>query len=127
MSITKTLVAGAAGVFLASSVAAAGEPMKLSNAELDQVSAGGLFAAVMENFGSSYLGAAGSVNERDSIEGFGKLAVDEPTKFSDEAFAKAFSRTTGTVSGAILDGVPFEGTMTIGAAFGLASVEATGN
>jgi hypothetical protein len=118
MSITKTLLAGAAGTVLASGMAAASEPMKLSHSELDQVSAG-FFNSFVVKADSDLFGLAGFLNVSLKTGGVETVNITSPTNFDIKISANASGTATGAVSGGAIafpDGVLlFEGVGVLGA------------
>jgi len=101
MSITKTLLAGAAGTVLASGMAAASEPMKLSHSELDQVSAG-FFNSFVVKADSDLFGLAGVLNVSLKTGGVETVNITSPTNFDIKITANASGTATGIVQGGII-------------------------
>ena len=95
MSITKTLLAGAAGTVLASGAAVAGEPMKLSMAEMDQVTAG-FFQTGTFAFPSSLSGISGSDSASVFARGKDTTTINSLTNFSGHVSANSGGTATGT-------------------------------
>ena len=101
MSITKTLLAGAAGTVLASGMAAASEPMKLSQSELDQVTAGFFFSQVAIG-DSDLFGLSGLLRTSSQATGSETVDVTNETNFSIKINAYGYGSSTGTVRGGFL-------------------------
>lgn len=100
MSITKTLLAGVAGTVLASGMAAAGEPVKLSTAEMDQVTAG-FFEARADGLPSALLGLTGSFKQTTFASGRETTSVNSPINFTSKVAANASGTSTGEGTGGI--------------------------
>lgn len=122
MSITKILLAGVAGTVLASGAAAAGEPMKLSATELDQVTAG-LFDSFARGYASDVQGLTGSSNQEVFANGRETNLINGPTRFRASVAANSGGTSTGEVTGGVIE-VPvlgpgiFEGQAVFGGMFG---------
>ena len=102
MSITKTLLAGAAGVALASGTAVADEPMKLSSTEMDQVTAG-FFQAVAQAFPNNLQGVTSSFSEDVFASGREDTAINSLTNFSSTVTANSGGTATGRGTAGIED------------------------
>jgi hypothetical protein len=98
MSITKTLLAGVAGTVLASGMAVAGEPMKLSTTEMDQVTAG-FFSASAFGFPSQVQGLTGSFNQSLFAGGSETNTINSLTNFSAKVSANAGGTSSGEATG----------------------------
>jgi len=101
MSITKTLLAGVAGTVLAGGMAAASEPMKLSQSELDQVTAG-IFLAQIQKFDSDLFGLSGVLSSSLKAGGVETVNIVSPTNFDIKISANASGTATGIVQGGII-------------------------
>ena len=124
MSITKTFLAGAAGLMLASGVAAANEPTKLSPAEMDQVTAGAFAVAGIGPF--AILGVAGGIENETATSAFSSLKQGTSGIPRFRAGANAFASTQGFVVGFPLNEAG-DGEATFVAPFGFATVGFGGN
>jgi hypothetical protein len=102
MSITKTLLASTAGAVLASGMAAAGEPMKLSATEMDQVTAG-VFQAGAFAFPTNLQGVSGSFSDTLFAGGRETTTINSLTNFSSFVSANAGGTSTGTGTGGIVN------------------------
>jgi hypothetical protein len=100
MSITKTLLAGVAGTVLASGMADAGEPVKLSTAELDQVTAG-FFQSTVEGLPSFLQGLTGSFEQTAFVNGRETTSVYSPTNFSSKVATNAVGTSEGQGTGGL--------------------------
>ena len=100
MSITKTLLAGVAGTVLASGMAAAGEPVKLSTAELDQVTAGFFFSEAA-GFPSALQGLTGSFKQTVLASGQETTSVYSATNFSSKVETSAIGTSEGVGTGGL--------------------------
>lgn len=98
MSITKTLLAGAAGLMLASGVAAANEPTKLSPAEMDQVTAAGFFAGSATS-PWALLGVAAEVNTSSFADGFATVSQGSSKVLRTRIGATAAAEASGFAVG----------------------------
>ena len=98
MSITKTLLAGAAGLLLASGVAAANEPTKLTAAEMDQVTAGA-FQAVAGQGPWMLLGVAAGVDSSSFATGFASLSMGTSKVVRSRTSATAAQESSGFAIG----------------------------
>ena len=97
MSITKTLLAGAAGLMLASGVAAANEPTKLSPAEMDQVTAGFFAGAATSPW--LLLGVAAEVNTSSFADGFATVSQGSSNVLRTKIGATAAAEASGFAIG----------------------------
>lgn len=103
MSITKTLLAGAAGTVLASGMAAAGEPMKLSTTEMDQVTAG-RYSSEAFTYPSLLAGFRGTINDKVAVSG--SDTFDERTG-GREVSARGSGESSSTGRGFFIPGTRF--------------------
>ena len=125
MSITKTLLSGVAGTVLLSAGAMAAEPLKLTDAQLDDVTAGlGAFAAFSDTvplgFGVFAFDGTAFAEVKDSAD----IPPSPPAGllFKEEATAFAsLSAGFGPVNGVSLGGISAPGFVS---QFGLASTVA---
>ncbi len=105
MLLKKTLIAGVAGAIFASTAAMASEPTKLTDAQMDNVSAGFLFAfgstgGFLAEFGSATDSGTATFEEisttfQSSTSSL-SAAADGSASAADSATAESFSSIFGT-------------------------------
>ena len=111
MLLKKTLIAGLTGALFASTAAMASEPTKLTDAQMDDVSAGFLFAfastgGFLAEFGSATDNGAATFEEisttfQSSASSL-SAAADGSGSAAESATAEAFSSIFGTFNNATL-------------------------
>lgn len=113
--LNKTLIAGATGAFLLGSAAMAEEPVQLTDNQMDDVTAGFLFAFASTGGFLSEFGSAGD-NGVASFEEISETSQNATSNLSDTAAssasdATAFSSIFGTFDNVSLGGIETGGTL----------------
>ena len=120
MSLKKTLLAGAAGAVLAGSAAMASEPVKLTDNQMDDVTAGFLFAFASTGGFASAFGSAGNNGSATFEEiattfqqSTSSVAINSDGSGGGSASdtAEAFSSIFGTFSNVTLGQIQTGGTL----------------
>lgn len=126
MSLKKTLLAGAAGVVLAGGSAMASEPVQLTDNQMDDVTAGFLFAFASTGGFFSEFGSAGNNGsaEFEEISETTQTSTSSLTIGSDGAgggsssdSAEAFSSIFGSFNNVTLGGIESGGTLSFSGLF----------